>query len=108
MNYDNKSEYLFKWYQQLISESLGKKSKGILPFVSSMPKDNHSLLQLYLEGPKNNIFTFFYAFDKNSNIIKNKKFLKGLKYLNNKKVSEIIYTQKIATQNIFIKKKYTF
>ena len=108
LNYDNKSEYLFKWYQQLISESLGKKSKGILPFVSSMPKDNHSLLQLYLDGPKNNFFTFFYAFDKNSNIIKNKKFLKGLKYLNNKKVSEIIYTQKIATQNIFIKKNIPF
>ena len=24
-----------------------------------MPKDNHSLLQLYLDGPKNNFFTFF-------------------------------------------------
>ena len=108
LNYDDKSKYLFKWYQQLISESLGKKSKGILPIVSSMPQDNHSLLQLYLDGPKNNFFTFFYTFDKNSNLISNKKFLRELKYLNNKKVNEIIYAQKIATQNVFLKKNIPF
>ena len=45
INYDENSDNLFRWYQQLISESLGKKSKGLLPLISSMPKDNHSLLQ---------------------------------------------------------------
>ena len=55
---------LFKWYQQLIAESLGKKGKGILPIISSMPKDNHSVMQLYLDGPKNNFFTFFYVKEK--------------------------------------------
>ena len=58
LNYDENSDNFFKWYQQLISESLGKKSKGILPIISSMPKDNHSLLQLYLDGPKNNFLLF--------------------------------------------------
>ena len=56
LNYDEKSENLFKWYQQLIAESLGKKGKGILPLISSMPKDNHSLLQYYLDGNKNHFF----------------------------------------------------
>ena len=59
INYDEKSENLFKWYQQLIAESLGKKQKGILPLVSNMPKDNHSVMQLYLDGFTNNFFTFF-------------------------------------------------
>ena len=59
LNYDEESENLFKWYQQLIAESLGKKGNGILPIISSMPKDNHSLMQLYVDGPKNNFFTFF-------------------------------------------------
>ena len=59
LNYDEKSTDLFYWYQQLIAESLGKKNKGILPIISNMPKDNHSLMQLYLDGPKNNFFTFF-------------------------------------------------
>ena len=62
LNYDTRSTKLFEWYQQLISESLGKKSKGILPIVSSMPKDNHSLMQYYLDGPKINFFTFFFRF----------------------------------------------
>ena len=28
-----------------------------------MPKDNHSLMQLYLDGRKNNFYTFFYVKD---------------------------------------------
>ena len=59
INYDEKSESLFKWYQQLIAESLGKNKTGILPIISKMPKDNHSVMQLYLDGFKNNFFTFF-------------------------------------------------
>ena len=61
INYDDKSENLFKWYQQLIAESLGKKKIGILPIVSNMPKDNHSVMQLYLDGFENNFYTFFYT-----------------------------------------------
>ena len=32
INYDEKSDNLFKWYQQLVAESLGKKKKGILAY----------------------------------------------------------------------------
>ena len=64
LNYDQKSNDLFSWYQQLVAESLGKKSKGILPIVSNMPKDNHSLMQYYLEGAKNHFFTFFFVKEK--------------------------------------------
>ena len=59
LNYDEKSLDFFYWYQQLVAESLGKKSKGILPIVSRMPQDNHSLMQLYLDGTKNSFYTFF-------------------------------------------------
>ena len=58
LNYDENSNNLFNWYQQLVAESLGKKGTGILPIVSNMPKDNHSVMQLYLDGFKNNFFTF--------------------------------------------------
>ena len=108
LNYDERSDNFFKWYQQLISESLGKKSKGILPIISSMPKDNHSLLQFYLDGPKKNFFTFFYIFEKKNNFFKSGNLYKNLSYLNNKNISEIQYTQNIATQNIFKKKKIPF
>ena len=71
INYDEKSESLFNWYQQLVAESLGKKNKGILPIISNMPRDNHSVMQLYLDGFKNNFFTFFYVNENNSDKINN-------------------------------------
>ena len=108
LNYDEKSDNLFKWYQQLVAESLGKKSNGILPVISSMPKDNHSLLQLYLDGPKNNFFTFFSTQDKKSDIINIKWLQKSHNYLKNKSFSEIIYAQKNATEKVFYKKKLPF
>jgi glucose-6-phosphate isomerase len=108
LNYDEQSENLFKWYQQLVAESLGKKKKGLLPMISSMPKDNHSLLQLYLDGPKNNFFTFFYVKEKNSTSIINKEILSSHSYLKNKDINQIIFSQKLATENIFLKKNIPF
>ena len=108
LNYDTRSKSLFKWYQQLIAESLGKKSKGILPIVSSMPKDNHSLMQLYLDGPKKSFYTFFYVFEKNTAKINNNQVLSTYNYLKNKNISKILYSQKSATEKIFRTKKIPF
>jgi len=108
LNYDEKSENLFKWYQQLTAESLGKKSKGILPVISSMPKDNHSLLQLYLDGPKDNFFTFFNVFSNKSQKLDNKNLFNQFSALKNKNISEIIISQKKATENVFYKKNIPF
>ncbi len=108
LNYDEEAENLFKWYQQLIAESLGKKSKGLLPVISTMPKDNHSLLQLYLDGPKKNFFTFFESKNAISDSIPSKSVLKQKKYLRFKKLSTIINAQKEATQRIFELKKIPF
>ena len=108
LNYDKNSENLFLWYQQLVAESLGKKSKGILPIISNMPKDNHSTMQLYLDGFNNNFFTFFYVSEKNSNKILNKSILEEKNYLKNKTLQEIKFYQKLATENVFLKKKIPF
>jgi len=108
INYDKKSKNLFSWYQQLIAESLGKKSKGLLPIISSMPKDNHSVMQLYLDGFKNNFFTFFYVKEKNSLKIDNKKILPAQKFLKNKDIDKIIFAQKKATENVFKHKNIPF
>ena len=108
LNYDEKAQNLFNWYQQLIAESLGKKGKGLLPVISSLPKDNHSVMQLYLDGFKNNFFTFFYTHENKSLKIKNSKILSSQKYLKNRNLSEIIYAQKKATENVFSKKNIPF
>jgi len=108
LNYDNKSHYLFEWYQQLVAESLGKKGKGILPIISSLPKDNHSVMQLYLDGFKNNFFTFFYCREKKSNKLEKSKLLNSQKFLGSRTIDEIIFKQKIATENVLKLKKIPF
>ncbi len=108
INYDETSTNLFNWYQQLIAESLGKKGNGILPIISNMPKDNHSVMQLYLDGFKNNFFTFFFVKENNPIKIKNDEILKNFKYLKNKNLNEIMYAQKKATENVFKMKNIPF
>ena len=108
LNYDENSNNLFNWYQQLIAESLGKKNKGLLPVVSTMPKDNHSVMQFYLDGVKNNFFTFFYVKNKKSKKINNDLILPSQHYLKNKNINNIILSQKIATERVFKKKNIPF
>ena len=108
INYDESSINLFNWYQQLVAESLGKNKLGILPIVSNMPKDNHSVMQLYLDGFQNNFFTFFFVKEKNSDKIKNKTIFTDYKFLKNKNINQIMYAQMKATENVFRKKKLPF
>ena len=108
LNYDEDSQSFFYWYQQLVAESLGKKSKGILPIVSLMPKDNHSVMQFYLDGPKNSFFTFFDVFNEKSAKLNKSNLLKSQSYLKNKTINEIIFAQRLATEKIFKKKKIPF
>lgn len=44
------------WMKQLYGESLGKDSFGYMPIISTMTQDQHSLLQLYFDGPKDKYF----------------------------------------------------
>jgi len=76
--------------------------------ISNMPKDNHSLLQLYLDGPKKNFFTFFNVLEKKSEIINKKNILNTHLYLKNKSIFQILNSQKKATENIFKKRKLPF
>ena len=108
INYDENSENLFNWYQQLIAESLGKNKKGILPIISNMPKDNHSVMQLYLDGFKNNFYTFFFVNEKNSTKINTNFDDNRMNYLKNKNLHQIKLSQKLASENVFSKKNIPF
>ena len=93
------------WCQQLIAESLGKNGKGKVPLISVGPRDHHSLLQLYLDGPKDNFF-YIFSFKKKKKIKKNK----GLfaKFLNNASIPELLENQKEAIISLFKNKKIPF
>ena len=105
LNYCPGLKYFLLWCQQLIAESLGKRGKGIIPIVSIAPRDHHSLLQLYLDGPKDK---FFYIFS----FKQNKKFkrTKGLfaEAINNSNIYNVLETQKNAMISILKNKKIPF
>ena len=81
-----------------LAESLGK-NKGFLPVISNAPKDHHSLLQLYLDGPKNNIFYVFSNGNKSNFSIKKSNLPIDTKFLRGKKLYKIKNAQKNALIN---------
>ena len=82
--------------QQLIAESLGKNNKGFLPIISKAPKDHHSLLQLYLDGPKDKIIYIFSAETKSKVKININKTIDKKNYLNKKFIGSVKNAQKNA------------
>ena len=107
LNYFPELEKFLYWCQQLIAESLGKKNQGFLPLISNAPKDHHSLLQLYLDGPKDKFFNIF-SLEKNSKSKLNIKTAGISKILDKKKISTIKNAQKKALIKAFIRKKIPF
>ena len=79
-----------------------------MPIISSMPKDNHSVMQLYLDGPKNNFFTFFHVSEKRSDKINSNTILSSSNYLRNKNLAKILLSQKLATEKVFLNKDMPF
>ncbi len=84
------------WYRQLWAESLGKNGKGQTPIVSVGAKDQHSQLQLYLDGPKDKIITFLrlntFKYDL---LIKSR----NLDYLVDHKLSDLIISEQEGTES---------
>ncbi len=66
--FQSELESLGKWWQQLAAESLGKDNKGVTPTVSVGTTDLHSMIQLYLGGPRDTLFTFVSAKNENYNV----------------------------------------
>ena len=109
LNYDSNLNDLGYWYQQLVAESLGKEGKGINPTLSFGPKDHHSLLQLYLDGPKDKFFTFFNSSEKGDKFKISQDIIpKDMRFLKNKNLRFVVNAQFNAVKNIFKLKKIPF
>ena len=109
LNYDSDLNDLGDWYQQLIAESLGKNGKGITPILSYGPKYHHSVLQLYLDGPRDKFFTFLNSTPKQEEYkISQNLTNKSLKFIKNKNLNFIKAAQLNAVKSIFKIKKIPF
>ena len=101
------NDFLF-WCQQLLAESLGKNKKGFMPVISNAPKDHHSLLQLYLDGPRDKMF-YVFSSKKTKNLKINSNFFgKNMSYLNKKNYHDIKISQKDAFIEVLKQNKNPF
>ena len=101
------TDFLF-WCQQLIAESLGKNGLGLMPIISIAPRDHHSLLQLYLDGPKDKLFYIFSSNQKDPAKTNSNIFGKGFNYAENKNFNKIKLSQKKALIQALKNKKISF
>ena len=107
-NYVPELNNFLYWSQQLFAESLGKNKKGFIPVVSNAPKDHHSLLQLYLDGPKDKVF-YIVSSSKRGNLkTKSDFFNDNVQYLRKKKYNDIKDSQKNAFLRVLKNKKIPF
>lgn len=60
MSYADRLAEFGLWFRQLWAESLGKDATGLTPINSLGPVDQHSQLQLYIDGPDDKFFTIIY------------------------------------------------
>jgi glucose-6-phosphate isomerase len=57
MPYADRLRLFSAWFAQLWAESLGKNGKGTQPIAAAGPVDQHSQLQLFLDGPADKLLT---------------------------------------------------
>jgi len=107
-NYSESFQTSVEWFRQLWAESLGKQHDlqgreiraGITPVHASGPRDQHSQVQLYVDGPADKMFMFWHLekFDADFTVPKLYSEKDSLGYLGGRKLSEILFAEMQATE----------
>lgn len=90
---------LSEWFCQLWAESLGKQGVGLTPYPSVGATDQHSQLQLWIEGPQDKVVIFIrvndYGDDREVPCVFED--MEGFSYLSGHTLSELIKAEEEAT-----------
>ena len=107
-SYSDGLEYMGKWYEQLLAESIGKKfsisnevvSSGITPVVARGPYHQHSTLQLFMEGPYDKLIIFLVpnSFRKDYQLHEEFKDEEAVAFLQNNAYSKLLLSEYRATK----------
>ena len=81
------------WFRQLEGESLGKKGLGPTPTKSMGVTDQHSQLQLYVDGPKDKCIILFYSATQEVPIPASFDYLEDVQYLANKDMKSLFHAE---------------
>ncbi|MCX5803315.1 MAG: glucose-6-phosphate isomerase [Proteobacteria bacterium] len=85
------------WFRQLEGESLGKNNLGATPLKSIGVTDQHSQLQLYIDGPKNKCIMFLYSANEKRVIPKSFPYIEALDYLAGKDLKDLFHAEFLGT-----------
>jgi glucose-6-phosphate isomerase len=107
-NYSENLNRCVEWFCQLWSESLGKKlnlegkevRSGTTPIHASGPRDQHSQVQLYVEGPQDKMVMFWQQAKVENDVTIPEIYtqVESLNYLGGKKISQVLEAELVATE----------
>lgn len=105
--YADSLKHLSEWFCQLWAESLGKLGTGMTPYPSLGTVDQHSQLQLWMEGPEDKVFIFLKIMDYGTDIRIPEVFkeVEGIGYLGGHLLSELINSEEESTELALAKNK---
>ncbi len=86
------------WFAQLWAESLGKEGKGSMPIPAIGVTDQHSVLQMFLDGPKDKGCIFLSSKAEKSKALLPTDLDKNWAFLNGKSIGEILEAETLATR----------
>jgi glucose-6-phosphate isomerase len=108
MPYSQKLKDIADWYRQIWAESIGKKldlkgkvvHTGQTPIKALGATDQHSQVQLYIEGPNDKSFTFLRVdkFDSEATIPKMYEDIEGIAFLGGQSLATLINAEQYATE----------
>ncbi|MBI4654596.1 MAG: glucose-6-phosphate isomerase [Nitrospirae bacterium] len=96
--YSDRLKTFSEWYCQLWAESLGKNGLGQTPYPAIGTTDQHSQLQLWIEGPKDKVVTFIKIDDHGTDITIPEENIPAMSYLNGHSIGELISAEQEATE----------
>ena len=110
MTYSDGLNYFGKWYLQLWAESIGKKNKGVTAIHAIGTTDQHSQLQLYLDGPKDKFFTFIKSNYQRKGLKIDDQIMReeSVNYLVNKTMGDLMHAEQNATIDTFKLNNFKF
>jgi len=100
MPYSKQLEPLTHWYRQLWAESIGKEGRGTTPLNALGPIDQHSQLQLWLDGPNDKFFTLIINQEDDNSPLMDVSIadnLPALDYLKDHRISDVVHAEAHAT-----------
>lgn len=102
MPYHDFFDSMALWYRQIWAESLGKTVHSTTPLLSRGTQDQHSQLQLYLDGPRDKFFTILsLPLEKQGATIPDVSFSDPmLDHISGKAVGDILLIERQATMNM--------